>query len=234
MRGRDVSPVERDRAGARPEVLLNCAVSMDGRLAYAGGTRARLSSEEDLRRVHQLRADVDAIVVGIGTVLQDDPSLRVRWELLDRPAGKAPIRVVLDSHGRTPSNARILGAETPTIVAVVEGTTPRFPPHVRTIVAGRDRVDLGRLLHALAAEGVHRVLVEGGAAVLASFVRAGLFDRWTVYYAPLVIGGTTAPSMISGPDTASRDGAETLQLVGVERLGEGVVATFVPARREPG
>ncbi len=113
-------------------MLLNCAVSMDGRLALAGGARARLSSEEDLRRVQQLRAAVDAIVVGVGTVLLDDPSLRVHWELLGRPPGRNPTRVVLDSRGRTPAGARILDETAPTVVAVGEanrrGSRPTSGP----------------------------------------------------------------------------------------------------------
>lgn len=214
-------------------VWVNCAASLDGRIAFAGGARARLSSPEDLERVHQLRSEVDGIVVGVGTVVLDDPSLRVHWELLRRSPGPGPHRIVLDSHGRTPPHARVLDGSAPTIVATASRCGRTFPPHVRTIVAGEDRVDLDRLFVELRRLGLRRLLVEGGAAVLASVARAGLFDRWTVYYAPLVIGGSTAPPMVAGPETAGLDGTVRLRLTDVRALGEGFVASYVPAPAAP-
>ncbi len=215
-------------ADRRPEVWLNCAVSLDGRLAFAQGARARLSSPEDLARVQRLRADVDAIAVGVGTVLLDDPSLRVHRELIGGTAGPDPLRVVLDGSGRTPPAARVLDGTAPTIVAVSERSSRTYPPSVRTILAGRSTVEIPRLLSGLAGAGVGRLLVEGGAAVLASFGRSGLWDRWTVYYAPVAIGGSTAPSMLAGPETAGLDGAVRVRVSGLERLGEGFVATYLP------
>jgi 2,5-diamino-6-(ribosylamino)-4(3H)-pyrimidinone 5'-phosphate reductase len=223
-----------DPPADRPWVALNCAVSMDGRLAFAAGARARLSSPEDLRRVQRLRAEVDGIVVGVGTVVLDDPSLRVHWELLERPPGPAPARIVVDGKGRTPETARILDRSAPTIVLVSERSHRTFPSHVRTIVAGADRVDLRRAFADLRRGGLRRLLVEGGAAVLASVVRAGLFDRWTVYYAPVAIGGATAPPLLAGPEVHGFDESVRLRLAGVETLGEGFVATFVPGGPSPG
>jgi len=214
----------------RPTVWVNCAASLDGRIAFADGARARLSSPEDLRRVQRLRADVDGIVVGVGTVTLDDPSLRVHWELIDAPPGRAPARIVLDGSGRTPERARVLDGSAPTIVATTERSHRAFPPHVRTIVAGAERVDLGRLFSELRRLGLRRLLVEGGSAVLASVVRSGLFDVWTVYYAPVGIGGAHAPSVLAGPETRDLSEAVRLTLAGVERLGEGYVATYLPAR----
>jgi len=217
----------------RPWVVLNCAVSMDGRLAFAGGARARLSSPEDLERVQKLRSEVDGIVVGVGTVVLDDPSLRVHWELLGRAPGPSPARIVVDGTGRTPETARVLDRSAPTIVLVSERSRRKFPSHVRTIVAGKDRVDLPRAFGELRREGHRRLLVEGGAAVLASVARAGLFDRWTVYYAPVAIGGTTAPPLLAGPETHGFDESVRLRLSGVAPLGDGFVATFVPGGPTP-
>ncbi len=218
---------------ARPVVWVNCAASLDGRLAFSGGTRARLSSPEDLVRVHRMRAEVDGIVVGVGTVILDDPSLRVRWELLGRPGERTPTRVVLDGSGRTPENARVLDGSAPTVIATTERSHRQFPPTVRTIVAGAQRVDLARLFHELARQGLRTVLVEGGSAVLASVLRAGLFDRLTVYYAPLAIGGAGAPPLMAGPECYGPEGAVRLELSGLERVGEGLVATFLPRRGTP-
>lgn len=217
----------------RPSIWVNCAASLDGRLAFAGGKRAHLSGPEDLERVQRLRASSDAILVGVGTVVKDDPSLRVHWELLGQPPGKNPTRVVVDASGRTPTQARVLDGSTPTIIATSERSTREFPPHVRTVVAGTLRVDLGRLFSILYDLGIRKLMVEGGAEILSSVLRAGLFDHFSVYYAPTVIGGATAPPVVSGPDTPGPDQAVPLELVGLERIGSGYLATYAPPKGRP-
>ena len=212
----------------RPIVWVNCAVSLDGRLAFARGARARLSGPEDLDRVHRMRAESDAILIGVGTVAADDPSLRVDWARAGRPPGRAPLRVVLDARGRLPPGARILDRSAPTLVATSASGRDRLPPGVETVVAGEESIDLDRLLAALRERGVERLMVEGGARVLASVLRSRRFDRLTVYYAPVVIGGSLAPPMVAGRDTAGPEELTALKLEGVARLGAGFVATFVP------
>jgi len=221
----------REAYSRRPTVWVNCAASLDGRIAFAGGRRAHLSGPEDLERVQRLRAGADAILVGVGTVVKDDPSLRVHWELLGEPPGPNPTRVVVDASGRTPSTARVLDGSTPTIVATSERSSRSFPPHVRVLVAGATRVDLGRLFPMLFDLGVRTLMVEGGAEILSSVLRAGLFDRLTVYYAPVVIGGASAPPVVSGPETRGPDDLTTLELVIVERVGAGFLVTYAPAGR---
>jgi 2,5-diamino-6-(ribosylamino)-4(3H)-pyrimidinone 5'-phosphate reductase len=218
-------------APPRPEVLVNCAVSADGRLAYAGGRRARLSGPNDLARVHWMRADVDGIVVGVGTVLLDDPSLKVDAARIDRPVGRAPTRIVLDSTGRTPASAKVLDGSAPTLLAVSDDCRREFPSHVTVVRAGAHRVGIPRLFAELARRGFRKVLVEGGAEVLASVLRSGLFDRWTVYVAPVVIGGTTAPPTVRGIETADADGSVGLRFVGADAIDDGVVLTYLPGRR---
>ncbi len=221
-----MSPV----APPRPAVHANCAISLDGRLAYAGGRRARLSGPEDLERVQQLRLASGAILVGVNTVLLDDPSLRVHYELLGRKdEGRHPVRVVLDSRGRLPPQARVLDGSLPTIVATSGANRTAYPKGVERIVCGTDRVELPRLLRELSDRGIRRLLVEGGASVLSSFFRSGLVDRFTVYVAPVLIGGRTAPPLMGGPETAGPEGAVALTRVAVEPLGEGVLLTFAPA-----
>jgi 2,5-diamino-6-(ribosylamino)-4(3H)-pyrimidinone 5'-phosphate reductase len=218
----------------RPRVWVNCAASLDGRLAYAGGARARLSSPEDLVRVQRLRAGTDAILVGIGTVLHDDPSLRVHWELLGERPERNPTRVVVDSAGRTPDGAKVLDGSAPTIVATSERSSRTFPPHVHSIVAGKTRVDLSELFRSLHDLGIRRLMVEGGSEVIASVLRLGLFDRLTIYYAPVLIGGASAPPVASGPETHGPDEAVDLVLSGTERMGAGYVATYIPASPRSG
>ena len=215
----------------RPEVWLNCATSADGRLAFAGGRRAELSGPEDLARVQGLRAESDGILVGVGTVLLDDPSLRVHWELLGRPPGPSPTRIVLDSHGRTPLTARVVQPTQPTLIATAEGTARPWPPTVSVVSFGRPQVDIARLLEHLHRQKMRRLLVEGGAGVLASFVRGGWFDRLTVYVAPMIIGGRTAPTMVAGEETSGPDSVVRLERVSAEPLGAGTLLTYRKASR---
>jgi riboflavin-specific deaminase-like protein len=181
-------------------------------------------------RVQELRTQVDGILVGVGTVVTDDPSLRVHWELLGRPPGTEPIRVVVDGSGRTPETAKVLDGSAPTIVGTTDGCRRRFPDHVRTIAAGRSQVDLRLFFERLADAGVSRLLVEGGSRILGAVLREGLYDHLTVYYAPYVIGDGSAPPIATGPSAASFDGAGALELTSVERKGEGYVASYRPRR----
>jgi 2,5-diamino-6-(ribosylamino)-4(3H)-pyrimidinone 5'-phosphate reductase len=221
-------PLEAMLPADRPHVWVNCASSLDGRLAFAHGVRALLSGPEDLVRVHRLRAKSDAILVGVGTVLHDDPSLRLHLDLLEEVPVRPPTRVVVDASGRTPSTARILDGSLPTIVATTESNPRTYPPQVRVLRAGRDSVDLGRLFGLLRREGVERLMVEGGARILASVARQRLFDRWTIYYAPVLVGGVTAPSVILGPEAIGPDDLVRFRLEGVAPLGEGFLATLGP------
>jgi 2,5-diamino-6-(ribosylamino)-4(3H)-pyrimidinone 5'-phosphate reductase len=224
----------------RPFVWLNCAASIDGRLAYAGGKRAHLSSPEDLVRVQRIRLSVDAILVGVGTVIADDPSLRVHRELLgEDPAAShdgarsGPLRVVLDSKGRTPATAKVLDGRQPTLIVTSESSKRRFPPSVQTTSFGKTRVPLRPALRWMLRKGTRSVLVEGGAAVIASFLREGLVDRWTLYLAPVAIGGRTAPTIMAGEDRDGAGGAVPLRLVSSERLGAGLLITMEPGRVVP-
>jgi len=216
-------------AAPRPHVHANCAVSADGRLAYAGGRRALLSGPEDLARVQRLRAASDAIVVGAGTVLADDPSLRVHWELLGQPPGREPARIVLAGRRALPPTAKIFDGRSPTIVAAPASAAGPWPAPADRLVVGVDRVDVPELCTALYRRGFREVLVEGGAGVLAAFVRAGVVDALTVYLAPVLIGGSSAPTLLAGPETVGPDGVWPLNLESVERLGPGVLIRWIPA-----
>jgi diaminohydroxyphosphoribosylaminopyrimidine deaminase/5-amino-6-(5-phosphoribosylamino)uracil reductase len=176
----------------------------------------------------RLRSEADAIVVGIGTVLADDPALTVR---LDGPWPRQPLRVVLDSTARTPVTATLLRGE-PAGLAIVAVGAGAPEPRVRALEAagaqvvhcpGVDgRVSPEGVLAALASREVRGVLVEGGAEVAASFLDAGLVDRVTMFLAPLLLGGRQAPSAIAG---AGRELKRAVALEGVEvrRVGEDVL-----------
>jgi len=219
-----------DAHPARPRIHVNCAVSLDGRLAYAGGARALLSGPNDLVRVQQLRADLDAILVGVGTVVADDPSLRVHWDLLKRPPGRSPLRVVLDTNGRVPLAAKVLDGSQPTLVATC-ATCPRtYPGSVEVFRAGGSEVDLTALLQELVRRGIRSVLVEGGSKVLASFLRGGFVDAMTVFVAPVVIGGRTAPPMVAGEEATGPEATVRLRRAGAVALDDGFLLSYAADR----
>ena len=202
-------------------VHLNCAASLDGRIARPGGAPVVLSGPEDLRRVHLLRSEVDGVLVGVGTVLADDPSLLVRPDVagLDAATVRQPARVVLDSRLRTPPSARVLDGRAPCFVVCAEAAESRALPGADVLVAGKARVDLKDALAALEARGIRRLLVEGGGTVLGSFLEQDLWDAFTVYLAPVMLGADGVPLAVLEGDVAMTEPDS-------ERLGKGVLLTF--------
>lgn len=221
----------------RPHVTLKAAAALDGRIADHEGASAWITGEPARAHAHLMRSETDAIVVGIGTVLRDDPRLTVRLGpgsgAPDRPAGwpREPYRVVVDTAARTPPGARLIQAATPAraVVAVGEAAPAE---RVRALEATgatvlrlgtRDgRVDLGSLLGELFARDVRGVLVEGGAELHASFVEAALVDRVAVFLAPLLLGGRTAPGILGGSGRELKS-AVRLDALAVTRLGSDLL-----------
>jgi diaminohydroxyphosphoribosylaminopyrimidine deaminase/5-amino-6-(5-phosphoribosylamino)uracil reductase len=217
----------------RPHVTLKAAASLDGRLADLHGASRWITGEVARARAHRLRAESDAIVVGIGTVLRDDPRLDVR---LEEPWPREPLRVVLDSSARTPTQARILAAGIParTVIAVGAGAPTERVERLRaagaTLLAcpgGDGRVDPRGLLAALFARDVRAVLVEGGGEVHAAFLEAGLVDRVAVFLAPMLLGGREAPAVVMGHGldlkSATRLGPLSVTALGPDLLVEADV-----------
>src|SRR5437879_9252156 len=134
----------------RPRVIINAAMSIDGKIALSDGTGVRLSNEQDLRRVHRLRASVDAILVGVGTVRKDDPKLTVKSEYAK---GRNPLRVVLDSDGKIPDSANVLDGSAPTLIVTSEESDLSFP-RAEVMRLGKADVDLEALLDRLASRSV--------------------------------------------------------------------------------
>jgi 3,4-dihydroxy 2-butanone 4-phosphate synthase/GTP cyclohydrolase II len=202
---RDVAASERTRGEARrPFVTLAWAQSIDGSLALQTGRGLTLSGAESLALTHAVRASHDAILVGIETVLADDPQLSVRhW------SGRSPAPIVLDSRLRTPPGARVLATAGPGRVVRIACTTGADEARMPALAAlGADVmrlpawsngwVDLGALMDALGAAGVRRLMVEGGARVLTSFLRAELGDYAIVTVAPRLLGGLAAVGALEG------------------------------------
>lgn len=203
-------------------VIVNAAMSADGKIALRGAGTLALSDDSDHQRVHQLRSKVDAVCVGIGTVLNDDPQLTSR---LGTPT-KQPMRVVLDSKARMPPGARILDGATRTIIFTAKGNGRKWP-NAETIEAGDDRVDLRLALRELQARGVQTLLVEGGATVIGAFLRAKLVDDLYTWIAPVIVGGG-APSLVEGPGATDREHVLPLKIAEVTNVGSGVLIHYVP------
>lgn len=201
------------------KVLLNCAASLDGRIALPGGAPLRISGPEDLARVHRLRAAVDGVLVGVNTVLADDPSLLVKWDVAGLPPARQPARIVLDSTLRTPKDARVRDGRARLVLVAAEGADGLNGDGADVVVAGKGRVDLREALPALEAIGLRSLLVEGGGTVLAAFLDAGLWGRFTVYQAPMLLG-PKAPALFA------EDRRVDLPPPRVERLGDGTLSTF--------
>ncbi|HEY4244204.1 MAG TPA: bifunctional diaminohydroxyphosphoribosylaminopyrimidine deaminase/5-amino-6-(5-phosphoribosylamino)uracil reductase RibD [Kofleriaceae bacterium] len=188
----------------RPGVTLKAAVSLDGKIARAAGPRLMLTGPEASADVHLQRRAHDAILVGVETILADDPQLTCRLA-----GGRDPVRVILDTHLRTPPTARAL----PALIC----TAVDAPDTIRCATTADGRLDLADVLAKLAARGIQSVLVEGGARVHASFLRVQLVDQVLLYVAPL----------LAGPGPAwSGDAEAKLALVEETRLGADVKLTL--------
>lgn len=216
----------------RPFVTLKAAASLDGRIATRTGDARWVSGEEARAWVHRLRDRVDAVLVGSGTARSDDPRLTAR---LPGGGGRDPLRVVLDTRLALPRRLALFRpGGPPTLVAHAVAKPRRPPPGVELLRCrrGRGGVDLRDLVERLAARGVTHLLVEGGARVTAAFLEAGLVDRLAVFVAPKLVGGDGVP-LVAGPGPARMADALALERVTVERVGEDVLVTGVPARGRP-
>lgn len=178
-------------------VTLKLATSLDGRIATATGESRWITGEEARRAVHALRADHDAVLVGVETALADDPELSVR---LPGYQGRQPARVVLDSHQRLTPECRLArtARDTPTYVVSIEPPNNRLTDvgvRVLQVKAVGERPELEATLEALEAQGVSSVFVEGGGQVAASFLRCGLVDALEWFRAPIALGGEGRPAL---------------------------------------
>jgi len=212
-----------------PFVTLKLAMSADGKIATKNRESKWLTGELARRFAHKLRHEHDAVMVGVGTVLADDPQLTVR---LIRGKVKQPIRVVVDSQARTPPAAKIIrAAESPCIVAVTEHAPKERIEQL--INAGAEvwrlpsdsngRVDLSELLKRLAERNIVSVLVEGGSELAGSFLKQHLIDRVILFIAPLLIGGRDAVPAIGGDGFDKLSDGVRLNEVKLRKLGDDFV-----------
>jgi diaminohydroxyphosphoribosylaminopyrimidine deaminase/5-amino-6-(5-phosphoribosylamino)uracil reductase len=202
-----------------PYVVWKYAATLDGRSAAIDGTSMWITSEDAREDVHALRATMDAVIVGVGTVLADDPRLTARNLRNGTLAIRQPLRVVVDSSGRTPQGARVRDGAAPTwVITAAEAG------------AGADgRVDLPAMLRRLFGRGVRSALLEGGPTLAGAFLAAGLVDKVVGYVAPKLLGA--GPAALGGTGITTIDQAIGLDLVDVRRIGPDVRFTALPARK---
>ncbi len=206
----------------RPKIIINAAMSADGKIALVGGKRIKISDEEDFKRVHELRASVDAILVGINTVINDDPKLTVKEKYV--PNAKNPVRIVLDSKLRIPENSRILNNAAKTIIATTK-TAGHRELNAEIIRCGEKRVDLKCLMKELWNKGIRSLMVEGGSTVIFSFLKEKLVDEFYVFMGPVIIGGS-APCLVGGNGAMDENDVLRIKILSCERLGYGILIQY--------
>ncbi len=183
----------------RPHVVLNAGMTLDGKIA-SKSRDVEISCKEDLERVHEIRKGVDAIMVGINTVLDDDPRLTVH----KIPGGKEdnPLRVVVDSTARTPLDARVLSEEAKTVIGVSEAAErdriAGLEKKADVFVCGESKVDLKCLMEELYKRGVKTLLLEGGGTLNWGMLEMGLVDVVEVAISPTIVGGKDALTLVEG------------------------------------
>jgi diaminohydroxyphosphoribosylaminopyrimidine deaminase/5-amino-6-(5-phosphoribosylamino)uracil reductase len=207
-------------ARRRPHVTWKYAASLDGLTAAADGTSQWITGPDARRDVHRERFLVDAVIVGIGTVLADDPSLTVR----DWPAARQPLRVVVDSDARTPLSSRAVDGSAPSVVIAADDAPSETVTTLRAngvdvvqVPRRNGHVDPASVLATLGEREVLLALLEGGATLASAFLRDGLIDRVVAYQAPLLLGtGTPVLGDVGVPTLAA---ARQVEVDEVSRIG---------------
>ena len=225
------------RSTGLPFVLAKFAASLDGRIGAASGDSRWVSGPETRAWAHNLRTRIDAILVGSGTVIIDDPELTARPG--DKLAERQPLRVVVDSRGRIAPMARVLAGPAKTLVASTDAATPTWRSvieaqgaEVLVLPSRDDRVDLKALLEELGRRDILTLLVEGGGVILGGFFDAGLVDKVHAVLAPMIIGAAEAPAAVAGRGAYRMVEALRLAEVSVERLGDDILVTGYPDYRK--
>ena len=211
------------------QVLINAAMTIDGKIATNIGDSA-ISSKQDLRRLHRLRSSVDAIVIGISTVIVDNPRLTVR---LVKRCGTTPVRIIVDSTGRIPLDSKILksASKINTIVAVTSKASDKRIDKIKSagalvIVAGTRTVDLKELFYILKKMGFNKILVEGGGELNWSVLQLGIVNELMVTVAPRIVGGRTATTLVEGDGYTKISEGIKMELIKISRQNNGEVILY--------
>lgn len=209
------------------KIILSAAISIDGKIATKNGD-SKLSSKKDLLRLHKMRSQVDAIIVGKNTVTQDDPLLTVRYS-----KGTNPIRIILDSHGTISNNSKILktSKKVKTIIVISKKITKmnltklkQFP--VEIIISGEKKVNLNNLIKSLRKRKIKKILLEGGGITNWEFLKNNLIDEFFITITPHFIGGKNSISLVQGDGFEKVIQSPKLRLIKFNRLGDDLVLHY--------
>jgi diaminohydroxyphosphoribosylaminopyrimidine deaminase/5-amino-6-(5-phosphoribosylamino)uracil reductase len=218
-----------------PFTVMKTAMTLDGKIATAAGNSKWISNEVSRRRVHELRDVYDGILVGIGTVLADDPALTTR---LASQSGKNPLRIVVDSRARTPLTAKVVtDGQAETLIAVTVAAEAAKVEALRQagvevlVVNDGQQVDLKQLFCRLGERGICSIFVEGGALINYSLLKAGLIDKVYSFIAPKMVGGSSAPGPVGGDGVETLDQAFLLEDVETELLAGNILVSGYINRR---
>ena len=217
----------------RPDVIVNVAMSADGKISTRERRQVRISGSQDFTRVDRLKAGCDAILIGIGTVLADDPSLTVKSEECrdyrrKRGWNENPIRVVVDSSGRTPNDSSFLNKGRGTRVVVVSkkadpDTISKLEKKAIVLVIGNDEVDLPFLMDTLGEMGIRRIMVEGGGTLIGGLIRAQLVNEIYVFIGNIIIGGKDSPTFADGEGFIQESSFTRLALLAAHQMEGGIL-----------
>ncbi len=222
-----------------PFVYLKAAMSMDGKLSLRRGIPTRLTGQDIKAEMHVMRSSTDAILVGVETILSDNPRLSAR---IEGSVARQPARVILDSRCRIPMNSAVVATaeDTLTIVATTDQAAPERIQElsdrgvvVMVLDRGANGVDLKHLLTELGNKSISSLIVEGGPSVHTSFIRQGLADKFVLLCAPYLIGGDEAPNMIGGESLSRLDEAERLRFTNSRIVGADLLVEAYPAAYDP-
>ena len=213
-------------AKSRPHIILSAAVSIDGKIATYSG-ESNLSSKMDLIRLHRLRRDVDATLVGKNTINVDDPLLTVR-----HVKGKNPIRIILDSSGTISANSKIVktASKISTILVVTDMatriTSKLAKKRVEIIRCGRDKIDLKKLLNILQKRGIRKILLEGGGITNWHFLKEKLVDELILTVTPYILGGKDAISLVQGDGFDKISKSPSFKLKKIKRMKNEIILYY--------
>ncbi len=210
-----------------PKIILSAAISIDGKIATSSGD-SKLSSKKDLIRLHKLRSQVDAILIGKNTVNQDDPLLTVRYS-----EGRNPVRIILDSSGTISIESKILrtSKKVKTIIIVSKKITKKnlqklkkFP--VEILIIGENQVNIKSLIKNLGKRKIKTILLEGGGTINWEFIKNNLVDEFFITVTPFILGGKDAITLVQGVGFDKITKSHKLRLNGIKRLENDLVLHY--------
>lgn len=210
---------------SRPYVIINCAMSADGKIASSTGKQIRISSKEDIDRMYHLRNECDAVLVGVNTILSDDPKLTVKEKYVKNPV--QPVRIILDSNCKTPRDALAVNYAAKTLIITTKKCDNKYGENVEIIPCKQDEeslIDLNDMLDKLYSRDIKKLMVEGGSRVIWNFLKQRLVDDMFVYIDPMIISGENTPSLAKNREDF--ENLIELKIVDEKKLGPGTLVHY--------